>query len=338
MQETICFVAHKSGGHIFPCLALADMLKKNNPQCKIIFFTGNSTLDTNCIQQQSIDQAITLSIPTLSKNIFATLYTACSLLHAFFISLYYLMKCKPTKIISTGGLIALPVCLAGALMRIPIALYELNAKPGKAITFLAPYAQELYSCFQQTQRYFPKQKCLSKPYPIRSSVYEQQRLSPSQARAFFGLDPDLPTIALLGGSQGSQFLNKLMVSYQHDDNFPVQFIHQTGAADTTDWKSWYQTHALRAYVCAFEQHIASLYSSADIIICRSGSGILHEVLFFGKQCITIPLPVHITDHQLSNAQACAQQYPDTIHVITQEQAQAHPEHVWKTAMSLLQAM
>lgn len=335
-MNTIAFVASSSGGHILPCLALAERYKHQNPNTQFLFFTGKSALDMRCIDHHVIDHTIPLTAPVRSTHIFGICKAVIRLITATAMSFYYLLRFRPHKVISTGGLLALPVCTAAFCLRIPYELYELNATPGKAIAWLARGAQTVHVCFKKTQKAFAHTSCKVSAYPLRSALTNQEPISAAQARAFFGLDPERRTVAILGGSQGSTFLNNLMHTYQPSANIPLQFIHQTGP-EQERWKQWYATNNISAYVCSFEPNIRYIYSAADVLICRAGSGLLHEILFCGKQCVIIPLPVHLTDHQLANARLCVEQYPATMHMITQEEAQQDPSRVWNTVMSLLQA-
>lgn len=335
-HSIICFVASKSGGHIIPCITMAQELKRKNPSCKILFFTTTATLDTELTQHACIDRTIflTTSTPT-TKNMWNLLRFLQQFCWDFLCSFYYLIKFRPQKIISTGGSISVPFCCAGKILAISIELYELNVLPGKTIKLLAPLAHTIYTCFEQTQKYFPAKKTAHVPYPLRFT--NNERISQENAQKSLFLQQHIPTVAILGGSQGSQFLNQLITSYQHNPANPLQFIHQTGTNDQINWQQWYASHHLESYVCTFDHHAHLLYAAADVIICRSGSGTLHEIIFFGKRCITIPLDTATTDHQQYNAHACHQLYPHQIHVILQQEAQQNPQRVWQAVRYFLQA-
>src|SRR5262249_36276166 len=157
----------KSGGHILPCLTLAQQFNcpypsihssslrydehsgrtgiENQQEHTIIFFSTDASLDKAILHNQSkqslISHHITLALGQFSSiPVYRHIQIMWQLTHAWIKSLYHLHKHKPNKVISTGGLIAVPVCLAAWLLRIPIELYELNAVPGKAIKALAPIA------------------------------------------------------------------------------------------------------------------------------------------------------------------------------------------------------
>jgi UDP-N-acetylglucosamine--N-acetylmuramyl-(pentapeptide) pyrophosphoryl-undecaprenol N-acetylglucosamine transferase len=304
MNDIVCFVAGKSGGHLIPCITLAQKLSYQNPHQKILFFTTQSSLDYDIIaNHQFITRHIGLPLPSLQRTLYSYCRFIIMMLWSWYISLYHLIKLRPKKIVSTGGALSLPVCFAGWMLAIPFELIELNVVPGKAITALGPFAKTTSICFNETQRYF-KQKCFITHYPLRFT--QRAKISPASARKHLGLNQTKKTIFIIGGSQGSLFINTIIKkwiehSFEAKDTF--QFIHQTGFQDTTDWKKFYADHGLQAFTFTFYSAIEYCYSAADFIICRSGAGTLFEIQFFNKPCITIPLETKSTNHQIDNAYA-----------------------------------
>ena len=128
------------------------------------------------------------------------------------------------------------------------------------------------------------------------------------------------TVLILGGSQGSLFLNQYMQQWVNDPSFPandIQIIHQTGSIDDTDWNELYASKNITAHVFSYYPDLALMYAAADLIICRAGAGTLFEIKFFNKPCIIIPLMTNTTTHQVDNAHAMASEYPELFHTITQ---------------------
>ncbi len=329
---TICFVAGKSGGHIIPCLTLAQQYITNNKGTPLLFFSNKTPLDKKILCGKSIiSQHVMLSIsPFFYKKIHRYPQIIAEILYSFIISFYYLCKYKPKQVITTGGVIALPVCLAAFLLRIPIVLYELNAIPGKSIKFLAFFAQTIWYCFDEAQNYLPKNKSKKKAYPIRfSSSYLP--IPADKARKRLMLCPEKKTITILGGSQGSLFINNLIkqwlstCSHLHPN---IQLIHQTGAHDRRNWNQLYQKLSISALVCSYQDDPALWYIASDLILCRAGAGTLFEVDFFDKQCITIPLETTTTSHQINNAYAMAMQYPHHFSLLEQKKLRTNPEQLF----------
>src|SRR5438105_8036970 len=197
---TICFVAGKSGGHIIPCLTIAHTMRGQNDRASILFFSSNTDLDKKILTHNpAVSWHIMLPLSTKAQSLYKTMMHA---IISFMRSLFYLCRHRPQEIITTGGIVAIPTCIAGFLLRIPITLYSLDAVPGKAIQFLIPFATSMYVCFESSQKYFPAGKSTLKPYPIK---YSNTIINQQDALIKLQLNPYKKTVVILGGSQGSLF-------------------------------------------------------------------------------------------------------------------------------------
>jgi len=322
-HSTICCVAGKSGGHIVPCLTLAQQYKKDNPDTKILFFSTDTALDHTILDtNKTVDAHIALTIDS-PKTIFRYPITIWRLLRTWCTGFYYLFIHKPTCIISTGGIISVPVCLAAWLLRIPIELYELNAVPGKATLLLARVATTIHICFEKTAAVIPY-VCTLSPYPVRFTQI-QKEITQQDAQTHVGCPGNHKTVLILGGSQGSLFLNDTIKQFvEQNDILPLHIIHQTGAADSTDWQEFYRQHSVSALVFAYYDNIALCYRAADLVITRAGAGSLFEIAFFNIPSIVIPLEADTTDHQVDNAYGIQEQLPTLFTVVRQKEIAADP--------------
>jgi UDP-N-acetylglucosamine--N-acetylmuramyl-(pentapeptide) pyrophosphoryl-undecaprenol N-acetylglucosamine transferase len=244
-------------------------------------------------------------------------------MYSFIKSFFYLVTKKPTDVITTGGIVAIPVCIAAYTLRIPITLFSLDAVPGKAIKMLAPLATTIATCFEPSKQFFPKSTCSIAPYPVKFSQQDKQ-IDQKTARLSLDLNESKQTILFLGGSQGSLFLNQCAQKLVDSTLFSpdtTQIIHQTGATDATDWNTLYKNKGVTSHVFSFCHNLAPMYVAADVIICRAGAGTLFEILFFEKECIVIPLKAQTTDHQVDNARAIVHMHPDIFDYILQEEVE-----------------
>src|SRR5438309_5009406 len=282
--KTICCVAGKSGGHIIPCLTIAQNDNRNNnndTRTNILFFSANTPLDKKILAENNmIIRHIMLPLSSRAESYIKLAWHAFS---SFILSFFYLCKHKPEKIITTGGIVAIPTCVAAFILRIPITLYSLDAVPGKAIQALVPLATSIITPFAKSTHYFPAQKCSIAPYPIKyqtitnvadqQAAQEQLRLSSSYAKASEDTS-SIKTLLILGGSQGSLFLNNYIKQWINDPSFPshdIQIIHQTGSLDDTDWQQLYASKNITAHVFSYYPDLALMYAAADLIICRAGA-------------------------------------------------------------------
>ncbi len=324
-KQSVCFVAGHSGGHIIPCITLAHALQQKNPDTPIIFFTTSTSLDQQLTKNLGNNiKIISLPLTTITTHNPLRLTIALIKLGISCIkSLYHVIRTRPTHIISTGGLCALPVFIAARIVHIPIDLYELNVIPGKSIYALAPFARTVYCCFNRTRTFLPNTSVYA-PYPLRFVPLDTDRAS---IRTQLGLDPYKKTVLIVGGSQGSVSINNAIYQWLTDctETHALQIIHQTGAFDSRDWNAIYAQHHITALTCTFSSNIQYYYTAADLVICRSGAGTLFEVLSFKIPCITIPLERLAGGHQVHNAFTMAHENPTLFHVMTEEQLQSHPE-------------
>jgi len=323
-NQTIAFVAGRSGGHIIPGLTIAQQIKTSNPLVQILFFTTAHPLDQAIIKKQGsvINKHVTLKLGNVPFfNIFKILVFIINFTRALFKSLSTLREYKPQRVVGMGGYISLPVCLAARILRIPVDLYDLDARPGKSTRFLAKYAEKIFLCFEQAKEFLPITKCEVTAYPIRFSPMVKD-IKQETALHHLGLHNNKKTIFINGGSQGSVFINtciKEWLDLNPHLHSLIQIIHQTGSLDTSNWKLIYEDADIQAHVFTYKEDLADCYAAADVIISRAGAGSLFEALFFNKSCIAIPLETSSTAHQKDNARALSHQYPLLFTMITEHE-------------------
>ncbi len=318
---TICFVAGKSGGHLLPCITQAQQILNQNPQATLYVFTSGSELDKKILQKYDhIQECIptTLDNPPYDQP-WLYPWFALKTCWYFLKSCYKLYQLKPAKVISFGGFICIPTCLAATVLGIPVELYELNVEPGKATKLLSKLTKKVYTCFDSTAQYLPNIECVHFNYPVRFTqkdlVFDRFALLKK-----FQLNPHKKTMLILGGSQGSILLNqtvKEMLEKHPEMIHNLQIIHQTGISDPFDYASFYSNLDIPSVVFGFYDKLADFYNLADIIISRAGAGSLFEINFFNKPCIVIPHETAQTNHQIKNVLELTKEFPDQFKIIKQ---------------------
>ncbi len=327
MKPIFC-VAGRSGGHIIPCLNYALAQQKQNQD--IVFLSTNTPLDKSILKDKPITKHIPLTLENIPyKKLFRWPFFIWQLFASTLVSFYHLIKQRPTVIISTGGYISIPVCIIGRLLGIKVELFELNFVPGKATTFLAPFATNVYTCFPETLKLLKRKNCHLGTYPLKPALLKQL-LTQQEALSALNLDPNKKTLLLLGGSQGSQTLNKILLNILHNNDLQNwQVIHQVGNADPKAFKEAYKKAGITAYVFQFHHQLETIYPAADKVICRAGAGTLFELLHLKKQCIVIPLEASTTNHQLDNAQSFANRYPTQFTLLHQTDLESNPNTLYE---------
>lgn len=325
IPSAIALIAARSGGHILPGLTLAKKIHEENPAIPLIFFFSKNKLDARIAGQSTVPaEHIFIKLENVPyKNPVKLFLFFCHFIAAYILSIKVLKRKQVGKVISMGGYISIPVCLAAKTLRIPIELYELNVTPGKAVSFLSRFAQTVYICFEETKNYLPSAKVHYTPYPLMHNISD--KLTPDRAKQELLLPMHKKTILICGGSQGSIFINNLIkqwIELNPHIHSLITIIHQTGSYDKTNWSQFYKTKEIKALTFSYDNNMSRYYSAADVVISRAGAGSLFEIAFFGKPCIVIPLETRATDHQKYNAYAMAHHYPQLFTVI-------HEHHIKK---------
>lgn len=306
ITKPILYVAGHSAGHILPAVTLAQ--KSNYPA---IFIASQRNLDKQILEPYAF----------INKKYF--LQTSGNKITKPFIiffalikSIIILLKNRPQKVVTTSGLIAVPTCLAATILRIPFEIYELNVEPGRSTTLLAPFANKINICFQETKKHISaKAACFLTQYPIRFTD-EDKKLNKEGCLKQLNLQPYKKTLLILGGSQGALAVNKIIHQVAPHLKY-VQIIHQTGAQDQTDYQSYYKELGIDCFITKYFNNIEILLTASDLVICRSGAGTLAEIIFFENKCITIPLEANTTNHQVQNGLAAEKDHPALIKCINQ---------------------
>ncbi len=203
----------------------------------------------------------------------------------------------------------MPTVLAARLLGIPIIIHESDAIPGRANLLAARFAEKIAISFESAAKYFPKkvQKKIARTgIPIRKALL---RVEPEGARQYLGLEKDVPTVLILGGSQGSMNINEAVVSsLPHFVSF-ANIIHQTGRAHFKDVEAIAQVvlakdpHINRYHPLSYLSEISLQRAAAvaDFVVSRAGANSIAEIGFWKKPAILIPIPESVSHDQRTNA-------------------------------------
>jgi UDP-N-acetylglucosamine--N-acetylmuramyl-(pentapeptide) pyrophosphoryl-undecaprenol N-acetylglucosamine transferase len=211
---------------------------------------------------------------------------------------------RPDLVFGVGGYGTVPPVLAAKSMGVPYVLIEPNMRPGRANRFLAPGAARIYVQWSSSRSAFPGcgPRIVVSGSPLRKQL---QRMERGQALDRFGLQPGLPTLAVVGGSQGAEALNRVVVDALNGTASKLQIIHVTGKAQVDAVRGAYASKGARAVVMEFVSDMDSLYSAADLVISRAGAMAIAELAAFGTPSVLVPIGRSSGDHQRENARAVA---------------------------------
>lgn len=288
-----------TGGHIFPALETAAVLRQRGHEVMVAGVLGPS--------EEKINSLGFATLPVQAKGLtnrsllglwkFSTLM--CT---AVVQALQNLKQTQPDKVIGFGGYGSFAFVLAARLLNIPVMIHEQNVIPGKANRLLAWLVPKVAISFTKTQNYLNPKKVVFTGCPCHCHRPLESKESLLKK---FSLASDRPTILLLGGSQGSQKLNE--VFFEMLSNWqppPVQAIHMTGAKDYSEYVAKYHKSSLPVKVFEFIRPIEEAYAISDLVIARAGAATVSELGFFAIPSILVPYPL-ARGHQKYNAEVLA---------------------------------
>lgn len=288
-----------TGGHLFPGLAVAEVLRERGHE--VLLFISEKEIDALAVSNRHefrFEKLPTIGLPSpFSPAIvrFTQRFTeslgVCRRVYRRF---------QPRAVLGMGGFTSTAPVLAARLRRVPTFIHESNAIPGKANRLTARIADEVLLGFKECAAAFPGKKVEVTGTPVRSGLKPMDR---GAARRKLHLSEDLPTLLVMGGSQGAAGINQAMIKSLgalHD--LRLQVIHLAGVKDERLVADNYQRENIAAFAAAFHHNMQEAYSAADLVVARSGAASLSEIALFGLPAILIPFPYATEDHQTRNAE------------------------------------
>jgi len=302
----ILFTGGGSGGHIFPIIAVRQAfnslieLPENDKEIKFYYLGPDKFAEGN-LEKEGIKTKFILSGKLRRYFSLKTPIDFLKLIFGTLQSFIYLFFWMPDVIFSKGGYGSFPVVFVGWLYRIPIILHESDSTPGLANLSLARFAKRIILSFPKSAEAFGKyqRKTTVIGNPVRKDLLDGNI---TKARKIFNIISEKPIILILGGSQGAQKLNELVINTLPRLLQIAEIIHISGETDFKELQK--ETAKIQGYhLFAFlnSEELKHAYALASLIINRAGAGSIFEIAALGKPSILIPLPNAAADHQRKNA-------------------------------------
>ena len=309
----ILFTGGGSGGHIFPIIAIFREIKRIYPKesLKCYFIGPKDEFSSILLSQEGIKTKWIeagkfrryLTPVSFFQNIFDVFFRTP---FGVFQSFFHIFFMAPDMIFSKGGYGSVPPAIAGKILGVPVFLHESDSEIGMANKFLSKLAIEIFVSFPiKRTGYLPLKKILWVGNPIRRELLHGTK---EEAKDMFKLTSEKPVILILGGSQGSQRINEMVIDNLSQMLQDFELIHQCGeknykqiraemeAVIHEDFKKYYHL-----YPFFKEIELKQAYAAADLIVSRGGSGSIFEIAALEKPSIIIPLPESAQNHQMKNA-------------------------------------
>jgi UDP-N-acetylglucosamine--N-acetylmuramyl-(pentapeptide) pyrophosphoryl-undecaprenol N-acetylglucosamine transferase len=309
----IVFTGGGTGGHFYPIVAVAEgiediVLEKHliSPQ---LFYIGPAPFDKGILLEHDIEYrsspAGKMRRYASILNFFDYFKTAWGVVQ----SIFQLFSLYPDVVFSTGGYAAFPTLYAARILRIPVVSYDADASPGRVTLWSAKFARWIAVAHPNAAAQFPesvRKKTALIGHPIRKEIVMPTK---EGGHEFLKLDPNLQTIFVMGGSQGAQAINNVILDMLPDLLPKYNVVHQTGTANLTEVRgiasvtlknSPYAEH-YRTYGLLNTLALRMTAGIADLVIARAGSGTIFEVASWKLPSILVPLPIDVSHDQTENA-------------------------------------
>lgn len=298
MSPTIMIMAGGTGGHIFPGLAVADVLRGSG--WNVIWLGARGGMEERLVPPRGYATVWIRFGGVRGKGWLRKLLLPLSLLIAFWQSATAIFRHRPDVVLGMGGYAAFPGGMMAALLGKPLLIHEQNAVPGLANRVLASVADRVLAAFPDA--FNGRVDVTWSGNPVGADIVN---LAPPEAR--FANRGGPLRVFVVGGSLGAKALNEMVpqaLALLTVVERPV-VVHQAGAAHVDALRETYRSAGVDAEVLAFIDDMAARYGEADLIICRAGATTVTELAVAGVGSILVPFPQAVDDHQTRNARYLA---------------------------------
>lgn len=297
MKKRVILSAGGTGGHLFPAQEVAKALEES---CEILFIGGKLTQNQFFQKQRFPFEEIPCATFTFSRPK-ELLKGSGEVIRGIAKSRKILSRFSPDLVVGFGSYYSLPVMAAALTKRVPLLLHEQNAIPGKVNKLFSRFAKVTAITFPHSASLFNGKTQLVR-FPCRKRSFD---IDPWH---YFGLDKRVKTLFVMGGSQGAQALNKLILWSVLKLDFSFQILHFTGNEEmAAEAKAYYSNRTIAHAVRAFETRVDLALAIADLAITRAGAGTISELIESEKPAILIPFPYATEDHQFENGRHFVEQ-------------------------------
>lgn len=291
-----------TGGHIFPAIAIANAIKKQVPQAEFLFVGAEGKMEMEKVPAAGysieglkiagLQRKLTVKNLSFPFKLIGSLIKAKKILKSF----------KPHIAIGVGGYASGPMLQVAAGKGIPTLIQEQNSFPGITNRLLAKKVDKICVAYDGLEKFFPKEKIIMTGNPVRQEVVNLEGKKPRGVE-YFGIDPNKPTLLIVGGSLGARTINEsVKASIDKLKSSGFQVLWQTGKLYKDEAKAATEgIEQIKAHEFITKMDLA--YAVADVVISRAGAIAVSELCLVRKPVIMVPSPNVAEDHQTKNALA-----------------------------------
>jgi len=292
-RPPILIMAGGTGGHVFPALALARLLRAASHE--VIWLGTRRGLEARVIPAENIEIEWLAMSGLRGKGVVTLLAAPFKLAHSIWQALSVMRRRRPGLVVGFGGFVTGPGGVAAWLTRRPLVIHEQNAIAGYSNRCLAHLSRRVLAAFP---RAFPRGiDAQVVGNPVRAEIF----LLPPPATRFARREGAL-RLLVVGGSLGASRLNAVVPFAVAQSGLSLRVRHQAGERGIDAARAAYLQAGVQAEVSPFIEDMAQAYGDADLVICRAGALTISELAAVGVAAVLVPFPAAVDDHQTVNAQ------------------------------------
>jgi len=305
-----------TGGHIFPAISIANKLRELNPESEILFVGAEGKMEMDKVPAAGY-KIVGLPIVGLQrqlnlKNIINDLKVPFKVVSSLCKARKLVREFKPDVAIGVGGYASAPMLRAAEKAGVPCLIQEQNGFAGLTNRILGKKASKICVAYEGMEKFFPADRIVMSGNPIRSDIVPADKDMIMEGLRFYGLNPGMEHLFVVGGSLGSGTLNRAMkkwISEGCPGGEGVQVIWQCGRYYKAGIDSFMEEARAKGinveniWYSDFISRMDLAYAVADVVVSRSGASTVSELCAAHKASIFVPSPNVAEDHQTHNAMA-----------------------------------
>ncbi|CUS47393.1 MAG: UDP-N-acetylglucosamine--N-acetylmuramyl-(pentapeptide) pyrophosphoryl-undecaprenol N-acetylglucosam [Idiomarinaceae bacterium HL-53] len=298
-MKHVLITAGGTGGHVFPALAVADILRASG--WRVSWLGTADKLEAQVVPSAGFEFHAADQSGLRGKGLIGWLKAPFRLLQQLYRMRRFLAQQQPDLVLGFGGYTAGPAGVAAWLQRVPLVIHEQNAAAGLTNKLLAKIATRVLLGFDAAKKQLKKGEVVGNPIRAEIARLAGKNLVREGHQAIHML--------IVGGSLGAHHLNTVMPSVLAQwVGMPLVVVHQTGKGKAAEVRETYdatKNERVQVEVMEFVEDMANAYQQADLVICRAGALTCSELACVGRASVLVPYPYAVDNHQLLNAQALA---------------------------------
>ena len=293
-MKKILIITGGSGGHVIPSLSIYDALKDDYEVQISTDLRGSRYINNENYNYSLID------VPNLFSNLLLLPYNLIKFCVSIIKSYKFLKLNKFNILISTGGYMSLPLCLASNLLNIKIFIFEPNSVIGRANKLMLSFAKKII-CYDKNLKGISK-KLSNKIYIVnpllRKEIYKYQKNQKTMIE-------EKKKLLIIGGSQGAKFFDEFItkIIIKLSKTHKIQVLQQVINKNSKEIiKEFYQKNHIEHELFDFDSELLTKAANYDLAITRSGASTIAELGYLNIPFVAIPFPYAKDDHQYFNAE------------------------------------